>query len=84
MASQDDRAHPWQATSIGYHPLGILYLVGHGHVFKSAFALSMTIEIKSQRCYAMCLQAIGQNVQQGTFLVPRESVTDDHQWNSLA
>ena len=44
----------------------------------------MTIEIKSQRCYAMCLQAIGQNVQQGTFLVPCESVTDDHQWNSLA
>ena len=62
---------------------GILYLIGYGHVLKASLALSVPVEVKADRGYAVCLQAVGQYAQQVSFLVGSESVADDDQRDAL-
>ena len=78
MSRHRNSIHIRQCCNIIIHLLGIFYLVQHGHFREISLALSMPIEIETNRSNAMSLQRIGNQFVQLTTLVAHKTVQYHH------
>ena len=78
MTHQGYLRHVAQVAHVGYDLLGILYLVGHGHVLKLSLALTVTVEVEADGGHTVTLQRVGNKLKERTVLGASETMTEHH------
>src|SRR5574344_2699525 len=83
MSGNSNAVHIRQSSYIVINLLCVFYFIQNGHLSKVALALTMSIKIKSDRCYAMFLQRVCNKFVKLSALVTHESMKNHYHWATL-
>ena len=84
MTHQRNAVNIAQVAHVFKHLLGILNLVGNGHIHKFALALAVAVEVEANGSNAVLAEGVGNQVEHLPFLAAAKAMTEHHHRTALA